>query len=206
MLQVSGRRSKRSLLARKKEFDALLQRAQFEEAKKKEIWKDSEREKSSESRASTKLGGGTNRSDAVSGRCPGGSSKSQSRRRGYQQQGTCHCCGSEEHYIRDCPLKARAAPIKTTRSYSRETTKVKVLQAEKSTGLEAELTTITTAEVKENQRPRIGPRVTVTVEVDGQEVPAIIDTGSPVSIISSLCLYALHIERKLSREEIGSRA
>ena len=56
------------------------------------------------------------------------------------------------------------------------------LNAEKSTGLEPELATMMIVEVKEGQQPNIGPHVTVTVVVNGQEVLTIIDMGSPVSM------------------------
>ena len=62
LLQVSEGRYRRNLLAQK-EFEALLQRARFEEAKRKEIWRESERGKGSESRASARFGAGADRSD-----------------------------------------------------------------------------------------------------------------------------------------------
>ena len=51
------------LAGSEEEFEALLQRACFEEAKRKEIWRESERGKGSESRASARFGAGADRSD-----------------------------------------------------------------------------------------------------------------------------------------------
>ena len=87
--------------------------------------------------------------------------------------------------MKNCPLRARTEPTEAT--YQRSTTKVKVLNAEGVAGLETEMATMSTLEAREGPGERIGPRITVEVEV-GLPVTAVVDTGSPVSIISSLCL------------------
>ena len=49
------------------------------------------------------------------------------------------------------------------------------------------MTTMKTLGVKEGpDHPRIGQRITVDVELEGLPITAIVDTGSPVSILSSM--------------------
>ena len=172
------------------DFDVLLQRARFEEAKRKELGKDTEHSQSSSRVARMCPGGDRSNGTGTGGRSRGSQRNfSRGRNRG-QQPRTCHRCGSEEHFVKDCPLRARTEPTEAT--YQRSATKVKVLNAEGVAGLETEMATMPTLEAREGRGERIGPRITVEVEVEGLPVTAVVDTGSPVSIISSLCLFDLY--------------
>ena len=172
------------------DFDVLLQRARFEEAKRKELGKDAEHSHSLSRVARTCLGGDRSNGTSTGGRSRGSQRNfSRGRNRG-QQPRTCNRCGSEEHFVKDCPLRARTEPTEAT--YQRSATKVKVLNAEGVAGLETEMATMLTLEAREGRGERIGPRITVEVEVEGLPVTAVVDTGSPVSIISSLCLFDLY--------------
>ena len=172
------------------DFEVLLQRARFEEAKRKELGKDSEHSHSL-SRVARTCPGGDRSNGTGTGGHPRGSQRNLSRGRNRgQQPRTCHRCGSEEHFVKDCPLRARTEPTEAT--YQHSTTKVKVLNAEGVAGLETEMATMSTLEAREGRGERIGPRITVEVEVEGLPVTAVVDTGSPVSIISSLCLIDLY--------------
>ena len=114
------------------DFDVLLQRARFEEAKRKELGKDTEHSQSSSRVARMCPGGDRSNGTGTGGRSRGSQRNfSRGRNRG-QQPRTCHRCGSEEHFVKDCPLRARTEPTEAT--YQCSATKVKVLNAEGSCG------------------------------------------------------------------------
>ena len=98
---------------------------------------------------------------------------------GYQ----CHRCGSTQHFIRDCPFKGRGASREARGTEREAASNVRNL----SFSSEGPDTT------EENNSGRglavkPGPRVTTTVEVNGVECAAVVDTGSPVTVVSEECL------------------
>ena len=107
------------------------------------------------------------------------SEEKSKRKRGYQ----CHRCGSTQHFIRDCPFKGRGA--------SREARGTEREAASNVRNLSFSSEEPDTTEENNSGRGlevKPGPRVTTTVEVNGVECAAVVDTGSPVTIVSEECL------------------
>ena len=126
-------------------FEELVCKARFEEA----MWKE------------TSAGWRKNKEDKKIPKKSGEESEEKSKRkRGYQ----CHCCGSTQHFIRDCPFKGRGASREAKGTEREAASNIKNL----SFSSEEPDTT------EENNSGRglavkPGPRVTTTVEVNGVE-------------------------------------
>ena len=195
------------------DVDQLIEKARFEETKRRELRLEKEetrRLRSGDSTNTMWTGSGQPRTSQP----PSNTTTNLRRRSRGMSLVVCYNCGGQGHMSRSCPLKKRAEPEEATHSqdsstkvralsaqgtapltgatYQRSTTKVKVLNAEGVAGLETEMATMSTLEAREGRGERIGPRITVEVEIEGLPVTAVVDTGSPVSIISSLCLFDLY--------------
>ena len=145
-------------------FEELVCKARFEEAK----WK------------KTSAGRRKNQGDKKIPKKSGEESEEKSKRkRGYQ----CHRCGSTQHFIRDCPFKGRGASREAKGTEREATSNVKNLSFSSE---EPDTTEENNSGGGLAVKP--GPRVTTTVEVNGVECAAVVDTGSPVTIVSEECL------------------
>ena len=119
----------------------------------------------------------------------------------------CYSCGGEGHFQRHCPLKGRGLPAespgggkgKAKRGHSRDsktvsmvTTETKPDQANPSTeqnivdtAVEQVMATMHGIETLPTQSAvTLGPVLHAVVKLDSKPVEALIDTGSPVSIVS----------------------
>ena len=151
-------------------FDELLVRARFEEAKSREL------DGKAQGR-SVKTSGEKSTHPVTSGNTGGVKTRD---RRNLSTTYTCHGCGSANHFVRNCPLRRRG-----------EAKETQVRTKHKVNGLDIEkgLTTMKTLGVQSGQGLKIGRRWETEVLVADQEVRALIDTGSPVSVISSQLFY-----------------
>ena len=97
----------------------------------------------------------------------------------------CYVCQRKGHYARKCPLRSRAVPREST-GQKGSTPRMSGLKPDTSKSpVERRLATMATLGVTQPTGGlTIGPRLQTEVEVDGRSVTAMIDTGSPVSIIS----------------------
>ena len=103
----------------------------------------------------------------------------------------CHHCGGKGHMRRSCPLKGRTEPVEA--SGKCDSQEVKELTALRKDALEEELAELKTLGVYACAGElAIGPRVEAEVLVDGLPVKALVDTGSPVTILSSSCFFQIH--------------
>ena len=149
-------------------FDQLLSKARFEEARRKELYLD-RKENSSAS---------TTHQDAAA------KTVRQGHPGGDHSKIRCHNCGGQGHIARNCPLKGRAALKK---AHTGETEpKDSMLTAEEKElheAIQQKSATLGTTQV-DGQAARTGPSVRATLTVEGTRVNALVDSGSPVTIIS----------------------
>ena len=180
-------------------FEELLTKARFEEARYRDVVVPGSRQ------APISAGGGGFRQSAGN-EVPRGSLQP---RQVYtntrpSEVRKCYHCGSTNHILRDCPLKGRSAPREATgnsRSVSsaqtrvvtattagdksRETTSEENLQD--CLGHTIDQVVATLHGVKAQQvMPSVvlGPTLTSEVSLEGVPVKALLDTGSPISIVS----------------------
>ena len=105
----------------------------------------------------------------------------------------CHHCGGKGHMQRSCPLKGWTEPVEA--SGKCDSKEVKELTALRKDALEEELVELKTLGVCTRAGElAIGPRVEAEVLVDGLPVKALVNvnTGSPVTILSSPCFFQIH--------------
>lgn len=165
------------------DIEQLLVRAKFEEAKRRELRLDRGDRSRSGTSANTEQGGraGTN-----------GRQSDQPHDRGRQRdlsQIICHHCGGKGHIARSCPLKRRADPREAP-GKREGSANMKELSAHRTDGLDEELATLKTLGVHETAGGLVvGPRVETDISIEGLVVKALIDTGSPVTIMSSTCFF-----------------
>lgn len=181
-------------------FDSLLIKARFEEAKQKEL-PDLTASKPRSSILAPSLSNPPERSNSHSGR--------SSQRQFTKTAGECYNCGMKGHLARECRYRGRAAPNESQPSGKRReptksgsqvaaintsegnpTLKVQSLQHElKVAQLEQALDRTkgtlhnVTPESSDDNR-KLGPIITANVQLEGMNVTALLDTGSPVSIVS----------------------
>ena len=165
------------------DFDVLMQRARFEEAKRKELRGEKKDPDGTRQQGRTAKETPKSTKDGPSG---DGNRRSYPRARN-QDNRTCHRCGADDHLVRSCPLRGRQGSSESTRT----SVSTKVLSVGQADEQALEIT-MKTLDAKEREQPKIGHQITVEVEVEGLPVTAVVDTGSPVSIISSLCLSNVH--------------
>lgn len=151
-------------------FEELLSRARFEEAKRRELQLD---KSMGASTIATTRGRDSQQDSSRGGKTCG---------RGPSSEVLCYICEGKGHYARECPLKGRARDRETTGRQER----VKGLTAVGEDRLEKELTVLTLGVQTPVTRPVLGPRIEVPETV---RVTALVDTGSPVSILSSTCFF-----------------
>ena len=164
-------------------FDQLLSRARFEEARRRELQLD-------------------RRESNVPPRDP----VAKTVQRGHVEDKTtkhtdslrpkiqCHNCGGRGHIARNCPLKGRAEP-KEARSGEGKTG-VSMLEAELCEAIDCKSTTLRTTAVRDSKGSRIGPPVRTVVTVEGTDVDALVDSGSPVTIVSLALLLQVLASNK----------
>ena len=189
---VAGLRTelKEKLAGVEGDIDQLLVKARFEEAKRRELHLDQEeskRAKPGDSANTVRMGSGRSRTLK-----PHSDHSTNVRGRGKDMsQIVCHHCGGKGHMQRSCPLKGRTEPVEA--SGKRDSKEVKELTASRKDALEEELAELKTLGVCARAGElAIGPRVEVEVLVDGLPVKALVDTGSPVTILSSSCFFQIH--------------
>ena len=108
----------------------------------------------------------------------------------------CYHCNGTGHFVKNCPMRRRALPSESRGHTKRvsaltstqqriATLRNKLEQEELKASLENEKATMQVV-LAQGKQPKIvlGPTLTTTVCVEGQSVTALLDTGSPVSIVS----------------------
>ena len=93
--------------------------------------------------------------------------------------------------------------MQETQGSQEQQQQVKGLTAESPDQLEQELAMLTLTSMA---KPVLGPRIETQVLVDGVEVTALIDTGSPVSIMSSNCFFQVCCNKTPPGENWKERA
>ena len=186
---VSGLRSdlKSKIAGMEGDMDSLLIKARFEEAKAKSLGE--------ETRTLSKKPVGYQQEARPRGG-PGQAAQSNTRISGNSHL-RCHNCGGAGHFARNCPLKSKVGPVEAKGH------KVAVVvpgktesqkEAEPRPGaIEKELEEIVVALhgvqiTHDNPFAGLGNTPTAELDVEGSKIEALIDTRSPVSIISSKCL------------------
>ena len=188
------------------EFEELLVKARFEEAKLRDLntqWT---------ARNTPTPGAGTHVPNARPGYGSGSHSEkvqktgSETNWNRPKHGAKCYNCGSEEHLCRQCPLKKKGGPTETPgRGQMRVDRRVATLTPDKSTGDSQQETAaelrekLKEAEIREALKmttarmngittasspdPKLGPTLTANMELEGSSVRALLDTGSPVTIV-----------------------
>lgn len=153
------------------DFTQLLSRARLEEAKRRELRLD-DKERPSVRKESDNY--------------------KESRRGGEPTQGrvsdvVCYTCNKKGHYKNKCPLRGRAIPRESEGEKSKP--RVNGLSAGPGEGsssvVEEKLATLKTLGAQQSTgKVVIGPKLEAEVGLEGSDVTALIDTGSPVSIVA----------------------
>ena len=176
---VSGLRAeiKKKMPAVEGTFEQILVRARFEEAQWRELKQGSHQE-SAPIRRYPVSGGQTRQQTGGRSRGALSGQKSPVKKDNSRQEnrGGCYHCGSSDHDIRKCPYKERSQPREASGKSNVQvnglTTRVDALGAENSGEPECQP----------------GPRIVTKLWLDGVEVESLLDTGSPVTIVSLGCL------------------
>ena len=152
-------------------LDQVLAKARFEEAR----WRELKMPQEDPVRRTTQH---TDRKSSVK---PSSPQRTKSNQR-------CHNCGGVGHFWRDCTVARRALPQESrgTNNGSKRHSNPPP-QANKDDKIRGAMTRTLTVQ-EEQAELVLGPQIEKMVLVDGQEVKALIDTGSPVSIISLRCI------------------
>ena len=201
---VAGLRAeiKKKMVTTEGTFDQTLVRARFEEAQWREL-KSGDRSDSTSNKRYP-VNGGQNRQQ-TGGRprgAPSGSSQAKSppTRNGPLQEsrGECYKCGAVGHYARSCPFGGRAQPKESVGKAS-NTDQLFLPRSTKVGETAATLKTLGTTEEEQKKYPR-GKRISQTVRLDGQQIEALLDTGSPVTIVSLVTLLKCWKDGRLREE------
>ena len=156
---------KEKLAGAEGDMEQLLVKAKFEEAKRCELRLDRDKPKTGNS-ANTVQGGQS------MGDKPG--------RRKWPADIVCLACGGRGHIARNCIHKKRATPKESDGQKPGNAT------------VERQLTTVKSLRTEDSQVGLVmGSRWETEVLLDGQPVTALIDTGSPVTIVSLTFLLQL---------------
>ena len=193
---------KAKLVGSEGSFDVLLTKARFEEAKSKELAV-SVKEAVKKTSVPKNSPGSTDRRGSPNGK----------KLYGYGSGPECYICRMKGHLARDCRYRGRGAPVETRGGRGRENGRssanqiatvstqedegkkahrVQELQkelrvAELERALEdvkATLHSVVPENNPPNEKQQLGPTLTVPLELEGMPINALLDTGSPVSIVS----------------------
>ena len=93
----------------------------------------------------------------------------------------CYKCGAYGHYARSCPLAGRSQP-RENQGKNNQSNESRPQREDRVRNLTATTKTLRTAHGQ--ARLVSGPRVKMTVELEGQPTEALVDTGSPITVVS----------------------
>ena len=169
---------KEKLAGAEGDIEQLLVKAKFEEAKRRELRLD--REESRVGISATTEQGGQPPTKQTSTESPAEDTKKQRDYSGI----ICHNCGGRGHIARRCPHRKRVTPKEAEGKRSGNSVVEGRLKTIKSLGTE-----------KTGAGRRTGGRWETEILLEGQPVNALVDTGSPVTIVSLMFLLQLWRER-----------
>ena len=143
-------------------------------------------------------------------------------------QKRCYNCNATGHFSRNCPVRGRAVPAESHgrsnhNKSSRDTGSKKVAtivsenskaqnegkeritalrKAEIDESLKESSTMINVLSSIEGNKNEVGPTLTAEVEVEGKTVKALLDTGSPVTILSVDLLFNHWAQHKKAEQTV----
>ena len=188
---VSGLRAeiKRKIAGMEGDFQELLVKARFEEAKLRDLAEPTTRDPAHRKLPHQK---DSNEKDRSAPHLP--NKEMDNLPKGGEKR--CYHCNGTGHFAKNCPMRRRALPSESRGHTKRvsaltstqqriATLRNKLEEEELKASLENEKTTMRVL-LAQGKQPKIvlGPTLTTTVCVEGQPVTALLDTGSPVSIVS----------------------
>ena len=179
------------------DFEKLLVKARFEEAKLREFASSSAPPKKVSINPENKPGNQSqSENQSQSNKSENKSQPTEATRDRRHPSGLrCDICDSPNHLRRRCPFRRRGAPGEASGSNQRVSAVVESAQDSKGSlaKQEEELDVVLgeatalmhgVAATDATESVKLGPVITTDVQIEGEKVSALVDTGSPVTIVS----------------------